>query len=247
MKWLLVVISSVSLAAVVNASAAPQKEQVAAPPESTPQSVVDKAPLAVLDLETHEGMDAGVRIGISDRVRYALSKTGKYRITTRSSMESMLKEQDFQQSGRCDELACIVQVGKIVGVRKMVAGRVAKMGILYQISLQLIDVESAVVENEVIDSCKCDAEGLLRLAEEQAYSLAGLPKASASHDLSSRAAHTHRKAPAAGQFCAKTRGVTFHCGDCELAKKTKPSALIIYQTREDAIAADKKPCRICNP
>jgi TolB-like protein len=210
----------------------------------TPTVTGEKTPLAVLDLETHEGIDAGVRIGISDRVRYALSKTGKYRITTRSSMESMLKEQDFQQSGRCDELACIVQVGKIVGVKKMVAGRVAKMGSLYQISLQLIDVESAVVENEVIDSCNCNAEGLLRLAEEQAFSLAGLPKASASHDL--RAGSASRKVPAGQYWSSKMAGL-FHRADCARVNKIKPISLVIYKTREDAIAVGRKPCRDCQP
>ena len=129
-------------------------------------------------------------------------------------------------------------------MKKMVAGRVAKMGSLYQISLQLIDVESAVVENEVIDSCKCNEGGLLRLAEEEACLLAGVPKAPASHDL--RAGSASRKVPV-GQYWSNTIGPTFHRDDCARLNRTKPSALVIYKTREDALAAGKKPCRDCQP
>ena len=172
MRWILFIIILFSLTNRANTASeeiASQKDQSA-----VPKAAEGKTPLAVLDIETHDGVDPGFRMGISDRVRYVLSKTEKYRIISRNSMESLLKEQDFQQSGRCNDLMCIVKVGKVVGVKKMVAGRVAKMGSLYQLSLQLIDVESSVIENDVIDSCKCDEEGLLQLAEEQAYLLTGL-------------------------------------------------------------------------
>ncbi|HOE26776.1 MAG: hypothetical protein IT574_01050 [Candidatus Aureabacteria bacterium] len=50
-----------------------------------------------------------------------------------------------------------------------------------------------------------------------------------------------------GNYCAGDRGKTFHRSDCPWAKGIDPASLVTYKTREEAIAARKKPCRICNP
>jgi hypothetical protein len=39
----------------------------------------------------------------------------------------------------------------------------------------------------------------------------------------------------------------FHKPDCPLTKKILPKNLITYTTRQQAIDADKKPCKYCNP
>ena len=50
-----------------------------------------------------------------------------------------------------------------------------------------------------------------------------------------------------GNYCASEKGKTFHRSDCPWAKGIDPASLVTYKTREEAIAARKKPCRICNP
>lgn len=60
------------------------------------------------------------------------------------------------------------------------------------------------------------------------------------------AAPSSRK-PGDGKFCASDKGKTFHRSDCPWAKGIDQASLVTYQTREEAIAAHKKPCRICNP
>lgn len=56
-------------------------------------------------------------------------------------------------------------------------------------------------------------------------------------------------APAASgeEFCASAKGKTFHRASCEWAGKISAANLVKYKTREEAIAAGKKPCSTCKP
>lgn len=49
------------------------------------------------------------------------------------------------------------------------------------------------------------------------------------------------------KYCASATGKTFHRPGCEWAQKISPENLVQYESRDVAIAAGKKPCRICNP
>jgi hypothetical protein len=64
-------------------------------------------------------------------------------LVDRSQMNKILDEQALQQTG-CTTSECAVQVGKILGVRKIVTGRVTKIeDTLWLISAQMVDVETA--------------------------------------------------------------------------------------------------------
>jgi len=129
--------------------------------------------LAVLPIQPCEGVGKEIAAAITDVIEHALKSTGKFTLVNRADMEAILREQDFQHSGRCDEPGCAVTIGRILGTKKMVTGRMAQVGRLYQVRLQLIEVETAVIENEILDKCQCGPEALLRLAEAEAYLLAG--------------------------------------------------------------------------
>lgn len=105
---------------------------------------------AVLDLEFKEGVSAGVVSTVSDYLRTQLVKTNKFIIVTRENMESILKEQQFQLSG-CTSQECIVQLGQLLGVRKMFTGSIGKVGTTYIINLKIIDVQTGKID-------KADAE-----------------------------------------------------------------------------------------
>jgi hypothetical protein len=60
-----------------------------------------------------------------------------------------LQEQGFQQSEACSQVECIVEVGKILKVEKMFAGTIGKVGKIYTINIQLIDVVTAqIIQNK---------------------------------------------------------------------------------------------------
>jgi TolB-like protein len=97
--------------------------------------------IAVLDLEAI-GSSKTEASAMTDRLREELLRTGKFALVDRAQIDTILKEQAFQQTG-CTSAECAVQVGKLLGARKLVTGRVTKIDDEHWLlSAQIIDVET---------------------------------------------------------------------------------------------------------
>lgn len=144
--------------------------------ESQPDTA-QKTNIAVLDLEPRGGLSAEEVLSVSDRLRGELINTGKYTVLERSQMDVILKEQGFQQTGVCSEASCIVEVGQLLAVHKMVGGSIGKVGKAYSINLKIIDVTSGKIERQVADDIKCSKEDLVSFhIKNVARKMAGLVK-----------------------------------------------------------------------
>ncbi len=98
--------------------------------------------VAVLDLEA-VGSSAVEASAMSDQLRADLLKSGQYALVDRQQMDNVFKEQAFQQTG-CTSSECAVQVGKVLGVRKLITGRITKIDSQHWLlSANVIDVETA--------------------------------------------------------------------------------------------------------
>lgn len=85
-----------------------------------------KLNVAVNDLAP-QSVDKGEAAIVSDRLRSEMISTGVFRVMERAQMESILKEQGFQKSGACDDASCIVEVGQLLGVERMIAGSLGRV------------------------------------------------------------------------------------------------------------------------
>ena len=56
---------------------------------------------------------------------------------------------------------CIVQVGQMLGVDRMIAGSVGKVGTIYTVSLRMIDVETGRIMLTKTEDCNCRIEKVL--------------------------------------------------------------------------------------
>jgi len=130
---------------------------------------------AIMDLQAEEGVSQSVARTLSDYLRGQLFNTQKFSLVTRENMEQILREQAFQVSV-CTDKECIVEVGKLLGVRKMFAGSIGKMGTTYIITLKIIDVESGKIERVETEECaECKEESLLVSVKNLANKIVGLP------------------------------------------------------------------------
>jgi hypothetical protein len=91
---------------------------------------------------TPEQLDA-----ITDRFQAELQATGRFVVLDRSQIDMILKEQGFQQSGACGSTECQVKVGQLLGVDKLISGKVVTFGGVYAFSLSYLDVGNGVVEH----------------------------------------------------------------------------------------------------
>ena len=119
-----------------------------------------KITAAVMDLEAKQGISVADASLLSDYLRTQLVNVGKFTIVTRENMEMILNEQKLQLTG-CTSRECVVQVGQVLGVRKMFSGSVGKVGQTYQVDLKVYDVESGQIEKAECEICqKCEIDAL---------------------------------------------------------------------------------------
>ncbi|MFC1595599.1 PEGA domain-containing protein [Gemmatimonadota bacterium] len=118
--------------------------------------------VGVLDLETNN-VDAGEAAAISERLRLFLGQQPAFIVIERQRMSEIMDEVGFQFSGACDTDECVIQVGRILGARKMVAGSVSRVGTIYSIQVRIIDIETTRIEHQAMS----DVNGI-----EEAFQIA---------------------------------------------------------------------------
>ncbi|KAA3615788.1 MAG: hypothetical protein D8M58_16500 [Calditrichaeota bacterium] len=107
---------------------------------------------------------------LTDRFRGELVKTRAFVVLERQLMESILKEQGFQQTG-CTSTECAIQAGKILNVQKMIAGSIGKVGSTWTVDVSLIDVETSRIEQSFNRNFKGAVDGLLPILKEIAIEM----------------------------------------------------------------------------
>ena len=134
------------------------KDKNAAQPliaDSTTRETVPQTAIAVLQLNANNVNESDAN-ALTDRLRIELFRASVYQVMEREQMQGILSEMQFQMSG-CTSTECAVEVGKLIGVQKMVAGSVGKVGEYYTVSIRLIDVTTGAIEN----TATVDLEGSL--------------------------------------------------------------------------------------
>lgn len=102
-------------------------------------------PVAVIDFDAPD-ISASARITLSNMVRKELVNLKSYIVVDRNNMNEILDEQGFQQSGLCTNVECMVQVGRLLGVRKIIGGSIGALGRRYVVDLKIVDVETGRIE-----------------------------------------------------------------------------------------------------
>jgi formylglycine-generating enzyme required for sulfatase activity len=98
--------------------------------------------VAIIEFAT-EGASKAEVAALTDRLQDLLLRSGKFTLVDRNQMDTILKEQALQQTG-CTSQECAVKVGKVLGVKKIVVGRIIKLSdTTWQVAAQLLDVETA--------------------------------------------------------------------------------------------------------
>jgi len=79
-------------------------------------------------------------------VRLELEKTGVYNVMDKYDIADIV-EQNKLDISRCYSKSCLMEVGKSLGVRKMVTGRAERFGEKIVITLRLINVQTGEISN----------------------------------------------------------------------------------------------------
>ena len=126
--------------------------------------------VAVIDFEAQGISEVEANI-LATRFRSELVNTNTFRVIERGQMESVLKEVGFQQSG-CTSSECMVEIGKILNVNKMMGGSIGKLGNVYTVDLRMIDVETSQILETVSEDHAGEMSDLLKVMKMIAYRFA---------------------------------------------------------------------------
>ncbi len=129
--------------------------------------------LAVLDFTAAKGVTEDEAGLLTDKFIVSLKKTKKYKIMSRTEIVKILKEQNFQMSGRVDQEEA-VKIGKILGVNNVIVGRMGKVGNTFLVIIQLVDVQTSEILKAIDRSYKGNVDQLISIMTELAYEIAGI-------------------------------------------------------------------------
>ena len=113
--------------------------------------------IAVLDIETGKGVDKSLGPILTNIVIDEKVKAGKYQVIDRANRDKILSEQGFQQKA-CVDSNCQVEMGRLLGVGKLVVGRVDKIGDNFIIFLQVINVKTASIDSSAREMAAGDVQ-----------------------------------------------------------------------------------------
>ncbi|MEK6794017.1 MAG: CsgG/HfaB family protein [Spirochaetota bacterium] len=112
--------------------------------DAAKKPVVKKVRVGVLDFKANSVAAMETTL-VNDIFRNELVDSGKYDVLDRKNMQSIMSEQEFQQTG-CTDSECAVKLGKMLNMEYMINGVLAKTSGKYFLSVEMISVESSKIE-----------------------------------------------------------------------------------------------------
>jgi hypothetical protein len=91
----------------------------------------------------------------------------------RDQMQEILSEQGFQQSGACTDEACMVELGQVLGVERLISGSIGKLGSMFLLNFRAIDVQTAKIIKVVSKDIPGGIEDVVMLLPDIARQLVG--------------------------------------------------------------------------
>jgi len=131
----------------------------------------EKTRVAVMDIKGN--VKEEMLILITNAIIDGIVSTGRFDVIDRMNRDKILKEQGFQLTPVVDERTR-VEVGRILGVQKMITGDLSFIDDTYFLSIQLLDVETGKIEASEIEKCFCSFPRMLERASYLGKKLLGV-------------------------------------------------------------------------
>ncbi len=117
--------------------------------------------IAVLDFEPR-GIGEDQAVIITDILRTELLKSGRITIVEREKINALLKERQLSEVGVTES----VELGKVLGVDKIIFGRIGMLGDSYIVTVRMIDVASGKVDFADQYTCQMTTESITNVMKE---------------------------------------------------------------------------------
>ena len=121
-----------------------------------------KEKLFVTDLKATYGIKEGLAEALSVEVRNEIHGFGDYEVLSKEDLGTVAERTALRQSLGCDDDQCLIDFGRAIGTRYMVAGSISKLGNTYSVNLRLINTKGTDVgvKERASRKCKCAEDEL---------------------------------------------------------------------------------------
>ena len=113
---------------------------------NTLPEVATRASVAVLDFQCNEKDAKQLGPALADYCRHTVQASQRYVLVDRENMRTLLSEEDFAATVKCDNTECLVDYGRKLRAQKIIHGRVSRVGEAYVLTIKMLDVGSAAVD-----------------------------------------------------------------------------------------------------
>jgi hypothetical protein len=135
----------------------------------------EPASFAVLDLEA-AGVSEDVVKNLTQVLSAEVKRIDGASVVGRDDIKAMLAmEASKRLSGCDDDVQCLAEIGGALGVDRLIVGHVGQISGQYVISLRLIAISGAKVENRISETFRGPEEQLLLAIRHATRNLLGLP------------------------------------------------------------------------
>lgn len=93
------------------------------------------------------GISAEEAAIVSSKLQTEFVHSRRFEVLERSAIEEITREMEFNASGICDDANCLVELGKMLSVEKLIVGSVGKLEGSYTLTMRLLDIETGTIEN----------------------------------------------------------------------------------------------------
>ena len=105
-------------------------------------------------------MDKSISATFTSLLTHELTQSPKLIVIKESLLQEVMKRQAMNISDLCDDTVCQVEIGKLVQAQKMVVGELSKMGAVFYLTLEIVDIQSGTVEFSGKEKCACSEDQL---------------------------------------------------------------------------------------
>jgi TolB-like protein len=140
-----------------------------------PSTSLAKEKVAVVDLRAKHGVNESLAEGLSVVIRDTIHSFGDYEVLSKDDVKVIAERTAIRQSLGSDDTQSLINIGKSLGTKYMVAGAISKFGDTYNLSLRLIETmgNNPGVKQRVYRNCKCVEDELINTSITVATTLMG--------------------------------------------------------------------------
>jgi hypothetical protein len=103
--------------------------------------------IAILDFETQAPISPIQKKFVSDNLSKQFIATGKYIVLDKWMVDTVLSVQGYNQSRACENVQCLLAIGQLLTVKKILGGSILKKGSNIELTAYLANVDANKLSN----------------------------------------------------------------------------------------------------